>query len=147
MKAFIIGATGGIGRRVAERLATRGHQAKRLVRRRVQVEALSGLGIDAVLGDLVRVSVATLADVIRGSDVVLFTAGAGGGDGPEATTAIDGDGPDKVAQAMKIAGVSRFYLVSVFPEAWRERHMDEDFEQYMVEHPLTRQPGSPRTPS
>lgn len=34
---------------------------------------------------------------------------------------------------MKIAGVNRFYLVSVFPEAWRERRMDDDFEHYMVE--------------
>ena len=29
--------------------------------------------------------------------------------------------------------MSRFYLVSVFPEAWRERRMDDDFEHYMVE--------------
>jgi uncharacterized protein YbjT (DUF2867 family) len=38
-----------------------------------------------------------------------------------------------VAAAMAIAGVNRFYLVSVFPEAWRERRMDEEFEQYIAE--------------
>lgn len=133
MKVFIIGATGGVGRRVAERLIAQGHQAKALVRRPEQAGALSRQGIDVVLGDIVRDSLDTLADAIKGSDIVLFTAGAGGTDGPEATIAVDGDGPSKVVQAMKIAGVSRFYLVSVFPEAWRERRMDEDFEQYMVE--------------
>ena len=78
-------------------------------------------------------SVEDLADALRGSDAVVFTAGAGGSDGPEATTQIDGDGPAKLAAATKLAGVRRFILVSVFPEAWRERHMPDDFELYMTE--------------
>jgi uncharacterized protein YbjT (DUF2867 family) len=49
------------------------------------------------------------------------------------TTAVDGNGPAKVAEAAKIAGINRFYLVSVFPEAWRDRGMGEEFEHYMVE--------------
>jgi uncharacterized protein YbjT (DUF2867 family) len=32
----------------------------------------------------------------------------------------------------KIAGITRIILVSVFPEAWRERHMDESFEHYII---------------
>jgi hypothetical protein len=63
----------------------------------------------------------------------VFTAGAGGRNGRDATTLVDGEGPGKLAAAAEIAGVRRFLLVSVFPEAWRERQMPVDFEHYMVE--------------
>jgi hypothetical protein len=32
----------------------------------------------------------------------------------------------------KTAGIRRIILVSVFPEAWRERRMDESFELHIV---------------
>lgn len=133
MKAFIIGITGGVGRRVADRLVAQGHAVTGLVRRDEQAAALALRGIDAAIGDVATDTPERLAQAVSGSDVVLFTAGAGGRDGNESTTAVDGDGPGKVARAMEIAAVRRFYLVSVFPEAWRERRMDDDFEHYMVE--------------
>lgn len=37
----------------------------------------------------------------------------------------------KVAAAAKRAGVQRFVLVSVFPEAWRDRNAGEAFEHYI----------------
>lgn len=133
MKVIIIGATGGIGFRVATRLTSKGHQVTGMVRRPEQASKLEREGIAAVVGDVATDTVAKLADLIESHHVVLFTAGAGGRDGLEATVSVDGDGPSKVAAAMAIAGVNRFYLVSVFPEAWRERRMDEEFEQYIVE--------------
>jgi uncharacterized protein YbjT (DUF2867 family) len=133
MRVFIVGITGGVGRRVAEHLRANGHQVTGIVRRSEQAQDLEGQGITPIIADVVADSVETLADGMQGSDVVLSTAGAGGRDGPEATTAVDGDGPAKVAAAAKIAEVSRFYLVSVFPEAWRERRMDDEFEHYKVE--------------
>ena len=132
MKVFIVGMAGGVGRRVARMLAERRDEATGLVRRRAQVDALAGEGVSATLGDMLAMSVEELAEAMRGSEAVVFTAGAGGG-GLEATTAIDGDGPGKLAQAAALAGIRRFLLVSVFPEAWRERHMDEDFEHYIQE--------------
>ncbi len=142
MKVIIVGVTGGVGLRVARRLTAQGHQVTGMVRRAEQASNLEREGIAAVIADVATDMVATLADLVRGQDVVLFTAGAGGRDGPEATVAVDGDGPSRVAAAMKVAKVSRLYLVSVFPEAWRERRMDEDFEQYMVEK-RRRKPRSP----
>lgn len=133
MRVFIVGATGGVGYRIAQRLRASGLAVTAIVRRPEQAESLARQGITPIVADVVVDSIETLADGMQGSDVVLFTAGAGGRDGPEATTAVDGDGPAKVAAAAKIAGVSRFYLVSVFPEAWRERRMDDNFEHYMVE--------------
>jgi uncharacterized protein YbjT (DUF2867 family) len=93
----------------------------------------SGDGIDAQLGDLTRMSIDDLSTAMKGSDIVVFSAGAGGKDGDDATTAIDGEGPGRIAEAAAQAGINRFYLVSVFPEAWRERHMDAGFEHYMIE--------------
>ncbi len=132
MKVFIIGVAGGVGRRVARELVALKDDASGLVRRPDQIDALTGEGVSASLGDLIAMSVEELAEAMRGSDAVVFTAGAGGS-GREATTAIDGDGPGKLAQAAALADIRRFLLVSVFPEAWRERHMNDDFEHYIRE--------------
>jgi len=133
MNISIVGATGGVGSRVAQRLRARGHSVTGIVRRPDQAQELARQGATAKIADVAVDPVETMAESIKGSDIILFTAGAGGQDGHEATTAVDGNGPSKVAAAAKVAGVSRFYLVSVFPEAWREKRMDDDFEHYMVE--------------
>lgn len=133
MKVFIIGIAGGVGRRLAKQLAEAGHQPGGLVRRPEQAEMLASAGIRTVFGDLVVMSVDELAGVLCGYDAIVFSAGAGGKENDAATTRIDGDGPGKLAAAAKRAGVRRFILVSVFPEAWRERRMDASFEHYMVQ--------------
>ena len=132
MKVFIVGISGGVGQRAAQRLKESGHTVTGMVRKVAQADQLAREGIMVAVADLVQDSVETLAASMVGNDIVLFTAGAGDGDFA-ATTAVDGDGPAKAAAAANIAGVQRFYLVSVFPEAWRERRMDADFEHYMVE--------------
>ena len=48
------------------------------------------------------------------------------------TDRIDGDGVARSIAAAGLAGVKRLLLVSVFPEAWRERHMDGSFEHYIA---------------
>jgi uncharacterized protein YbjT (DUF2867 family) len=133
MKVFIIGIAGGVGRRVAEKLAREGDEPTGLVRRPEQAAALASSGIRTVPGDLVTLSIDELAEAMRGADAIVFSAGAGGKEDDDATTRVDGDGPGKLATAAKRAGVRRFVLVSVFPEAWRERRMDASFEHYMVE--------------
>lgn len=133
MKVFIVGIAGGVGRRIAEQLAKAGDEPVGLVRRREQREALASVGIKTLPGDLMAMSVDDLAEAMHGAHAIVFSAGAGGKDSDEATTRIDGDGPGKLATAAQRAGVRRFVLVSVFPEAWRERRMDASFEHYMVE--------------
>lgn len=133
MRVFVIGIAGGVGRRLAKRLIARGDEATGLVRRPEQSDSLTSHGVPSIQGDILAMSVEELAQAMRGSDAVVFTAGAGGKGGQAATSAIDGDGPGKLAEAATLAGVQRFLLVSVFPEAWRERHMNENFEHYMFE--------------
>jgi NAD(P)-dependent dehydrogenase (short-subunit alcohol dehydrogenase family) len=58
MKVIIIGATGGIGFRVATRLTSTGHQVTGMVRRPEQASKLEREGIAAVVGDVATDTVA-----------------------------------------------------------------------------------------
>jgi uncharacterized protein YbjT (DUF2867 family) len=132
LKIFIVGIAGATGFRLASLLKDRGDQVDGLYRRRSQAETLATLGVTGTLGDLVKVDVKHLAHAVQGSDVIVFTAGAGGGDSEAMTDAVDGDGVTKSIAAARAAGIKRFVLVSVFPEAGRRRARDESFEHYIA---------------
>ncbi|MFI0241348.1 NAD(P)H-binding protein [Streptomyces sp. NPDC016845] len=131
MNTFIIGIAGKVGSLLARELIARGDDVSGLVRKPEQRRALAELGADDRLGDLTALSADELAELIGPADALVFTAGAGGA-GKEATTAIDGDGVVKAIEAARLAGVPRFVLVSVFPEAWRERNLGDDFDHYIA---------------
>lgn len=131
-RIFIIGVTGGIGHRLAPLLLANGHQVTGLHRKPEQADNLRNAGITPVLGDLMELTAETLAPLIRGHDIVVFSSGAAGS-GLDRTTRIDGDGPGHVVAAMKQEGISRLYLVSAFPEAGRGRDPNPRFEHYMTE--------------
>jgi uncharacterized protein YbjT (DUF2867 family) len=131
MKVFIIGVTGRVGGLLADELVARGDEVSGLVRSPNRHEDLPGRGIAAKPGDLTQLSGRELSELVGPADAVVFTAGAGG-TGDQATTAIDGDGVVKAIEAARLAGVSRFALVSVFPEAGRRRSPGEGFEHYIA---------------
>ncbi|KQO05406.1 NAD-dependent dehydratase [Agreia sp. Leaf244] len=131
MNVFVVGITGGVGMKVARRLRERGDNVAGLIRHDDQKSKLSAIGADGRTGDLVESSAEELAGVIGDAEAVVFTAGAGGSD-DEATTAIDRDGVIKTIEAASLAGVSRLILVSVFPEAWRDRNPGASFEHYIL---------------
>ncbi len=56
---------------------------------------------------------AALADLLRGHDLVVWSAGAGGGD-PRRTYAVDRDAAIRTIDAASVAGVGRFVMVSYF---------------------------------
>lgn len=130
MKVFQIGAAGGVGRRLAEMLVQRGDEVTGMHRRPEQADVISEAGATPVRGDLIEDSVEDLATRLRGHEAVVFSAGAHG-TGADQTTLIDGKGLEKAAEAAQSAGVSRFVLVSVFPDAGRDREPNEGFEHYM----------------
>ncbi|WP_345752083.1 NAD(P)H-binding protein [Microbacterium rhizophilus] len=130
MKVFLIGAAGGIGRRLAGLLAERGDEVTGMHRRPEQAQTIEAAGATPVAGDLIADDVDALAERMRGHDAVVFSAGAHG-TGPDKTSAIDGEGLVKAADAAARAGVARFALVSVFPDAGRGGEASEGFEHYM----------------
>jgi uncharacterized protein YbjT (DUF2867 family) len=72
-----------------------------------------------------------MAQLMLGSDAVVFTAGAGGA-GMDLTNAIDGRGLELAVAAAIQAGVRRFILVSAFPDALRGGTLSEGFENYIA---------------
>lgn len=130
MKVLIIGAAGKVGARLVPMLAQAGHKVQAMHRRPEQAETLTAAGAEPVEADLVELSTDELAAIMQGADAVVFSAGAGGA-GYDLTNAVDGDGLVKAADAAKAAGISRFLLVSAFPEAGRDAEPKAGFENYM----------------
>ncbi|MCR3713749.1 SDR family oxidoreductase [Citrobacter freundii] len=129
---FIIGGAGKIARRLAQQLLARGHQPRSMYRHPEQEEELRNLGALPIKGSLIELDVFGLAQLLKGSDAVVFSAGAGGKGGPEMTDAIDGRGLELSVAAAKLAGIQRFILVSAFPESFRSKKMPDSFENYMA---------------
>lgn len=132
MKVFIMGVTGRTGGRIAELLIARGHNVSGLYRRPAQAAALRTMGVQGVAGDIAKITERDLAKAIAGIDVLVFTAGAGDQDDESMIDAVDFGGVKKAVAALRAAGVSRLLLVSVFPEAAREKCFGEPFEHYMA---------------
>jgi len=128
----LIGATGGIGSRLIPMLIRRGHSVTGLHRKPEQAEELRDAGVTPAPGDLMEMTADDFAAIIKGADAVVFSAGAAGS-GADRTTTIDGEGPLKLIDAARSTGVKRVYLVSVFPDAGRDRETSDGFEHYMRE--------------
>lgn len=128
---FIIGGAGKIGRRLSKMLASKGHTSRPLYRSVEQESALRLAGAAPVRGNLIELDSEGLGTLMQGSDVVVFTAGAGGKGGEAMTNAIDGEGLEKAVAAAQRVGISRFILVSAFPEAGRGKALSDTFENYM----------------
>ncbi|EPN66580.1 hypothetical protein A245_05945, partial [Pseudomonas syringae pv. actinidiae ICMP 19096] len=129
-RIFVIGAAGKVGQRLIKNLGDSGHEVVALHRKQEQAALIKATGALPLLGNLVEMDAPALASAMTGSDVVVFTAGAGGA-GIELTNAIDGEGLKTSVAAAELAGVRRFLLVSAFPEAARGTDTSEGFENYM----------------
>lgn len=129
-QVFVIGAAGKVGQRLVQTLSGNGHQVVALHRKEEQAQALKASGAKPLLGNLVELDANQMAHAMRESDVVVFTAGAGGA-GVELTHAIDGKALETSVAAAELAGVRRFLLVSAFPEALRGTDASAGFENYM----------------
>lgn len=76
---FVIGATGGVGSRVATPLAERGDDPIGLYRHPEQARALEAAGVEPIRDDLTSISLEELAAHLDGVDAIVFAAGAPGG--------------------------------------------------------------------
>lgn len=130
-QVFIVGGSGQIARLLATTLSKGGHQVQSMYRNPSQKEALQALGAKPILGNLLELTPQELSELMKGSDTVVFSAGAGGKGGMEMTDAIDGKGLELSVKAAEKAGIKRFILVSAFPEAGRDKALGEGFENYM----------------
>ena len=89
------------------------------------------MGARGIAGDIATISEQDLAQAIAGTDVLVFTAGAGEQDDESMIDAVDYGGVKKAVAALRLAGRSRLLLISVFPEAARQECLGDSFEHYM----------------
>jgi uncharacterized protein YbjT (DUF2867 family) len=136
VRVFVIGISGAVGGLLATDLTGRGDVVSGLVRREDQRAGLVARGVEAHVGDIGTVTADRLASLLGGVDAVVYTAGSNGGS-REVTDAVDGEGVVTALEAARLAGVRRFALVSVLPEAWRERTLGGDEEHYFAVKKLT----------
>ncbi|PNY80689.1 SDR family oxidoreductase [Deinococcus koreensis] len=105
MNLSVIGAAGGVGRRVVAQASAAGHRVRGLVRTEEQAEMLRLHGAEPVLGDLTG----DWQDVLDGADAVVWAAGAGVAGHAQA---IDGDALIRVADTLPVRGPRRLVVVS-----------------------------------
>jgi uncharacterized protein YbjT (DUF2867 family) len=108
MTVAVIGANGGIGRRLLPRLDEAGHDPLGVVRAKDQFERVRERGGEPRLGDLEG----EFADALIGADAVVFTAGSGGSTGWDKTLMVDLWGARRTIAACEEQGIDRYVMIS-----------------------------------
>ena len=108
MIVAVIGANGGIGRRLVPRLDDAGHEPLGVVRSEDQFDAVRERGGEPRLGDLEG----EFASALDRADAVVFTAGAGGSTGWDKTILVDLWGAERAIRACEEMGIDRFVMIS-----------------------------------
>lgn len=108
MTVSVIGANGGIGRRLLSRLDDAGHEPIGIVRSEDQFDAIRERGGEPRLGDLEG----DFASALDGADAVVFTAGSGGSTGWDKTILVDLWGAERAVKACEERDIDRFVMIS-----------------------------------
>jgi uncharacterized protein YbjT (DUF2867 family) len=130
MRTTIFGGHGKVALLLAPLLVDAGHEVHSVVRNPDHVADVEATGATAVVSSVEDADTAALTELLRGSDAVVWSAGAGGGS-PERTDAVDRDAAIRSMDAAVAAGVSRYVMVS-FSGATVDHLVPEDdpFRRY-----------------
>lgn len=130
MRILVFGGHGKVARQLTPLLTADSHEVTGVIRNPDHVADLESDGATPVVADVESMGVASLTEVVRGADVVVWAAGAGGGSASR-TYAVDRDAAIASMDAAVAAGVHRYVMLSYFgagpdhgvPE-------DDDFHAY-----------------
>ncbi|WP_020143487.1 NAD(P)-dependent oxidoreductase [Terracoccus sp. 273MFTsu3.1] len=112
-RVILIGGHGKVALLAAPLLVSDGHDVTSVVRNPDHVADVEATGATAAVLDVEHATTEQIGDLVRGSDVVVWSAGAGGGS-PERTYAVDRDAAIRSMDAAEQAGVGRYVMVSYF---------------------------------
>ena len=112
-RVLLIGGHGKVALLAAPLLVADGHDVTSVVRNPAHVADVQATGAIPAVVDVESASTEQLTELVRGSDVVVWSAGAGGGN-PARTYAVDRDAAIRSMDATAAAGVSRYVMVSYF---------------------------------
>jgi nucleoside-diphosphate-sugar epimerase len=129
MKVAIAGGHGKVGLRLGELLAARGDTVRGLIRDPAQEDDVAAVGMQPVLCDLEADD--DVAAAVRGSDAVVFAAGAGPGSGAERKRTMDLGGALKLIEAARAEGVRRYVMVSAMGAADPPAEGGDVFGEYL----------------
>lgn len=107
----ILGGHGKIALLLAPLLVERGDKVTSVFRNPDHEQDVTAAGARAVVADIETLDVGQLADLLRGHDAVVWSAGAGGGDQAR-TYGVDRDAAIRSMDAAAAAGVERYVMVS-----------------------------------
>ncbi|WP_288872489.1 SDR family oxidoreductase [uncultured Microbacterium sp.] len=110
-RILVFGGHGRIALLLAPLLTARGDEVTGVIRNPEHTADVEATGARALVADVEGLVVDELAELIRGHDAVVWSAGAGGGS-PERTYAVDRDAAQRSMDASERAGVRRYVMVS-----------------------------------
>lgn len=113
MRITLFGGHGKVALLAAPLLVDAGHEVVSVFRNPDHVGDVAATGAEPRVLDVESASTDALTDLLRGSDVVVWSAGAGGGS-RERTYAVDRDAAIRTVDAAVQAGVPEFVMVSYF---------------------------------
>ncbi|MGO4614274.1 NAD(P)H-binding protein [Nocardia sp. 2YAB30] len=112
MRVVIAGGHGKIALLLARSLTTGGDEVAALIRNPDHAGDVRAAGADPIPFDLENAGTDDLVAVIKGSDSVVFAAGAGPGSGVDRKYTVDLGGSVRLAEAAGRAGARRFVQIS-----------------------------------
>ncbi|MDX6259692.1 MAG: hypothetical protein QOH84_1380 [Kribbellaceae bacterium] len=112
MRVVIAGGHGQIALRLTKLLTADGHSVVGLVRNPAHEADIAAAGGEAAVLDLESADVESVAKVLEGADVAIFSAGAGPGSGNDRKDTVDRGAAGLLADAAEQAGVRRHIQVS-----------------------------------
>ena len=110
-RVLIFGGHGKVALLLEPLLAERGHAVTAVIRNPAHEAEVAATGAVPLVADVETSDLAQLTNLVAGNDVVVWSAGAGGGD-PDRTYAVDRDAAIRSMDAATAAGVRRYIMVS-----------------------------------
>ncbi|GAA4523910.1 SDR family oxidoreductase [Brachybacterium paraconglomeratum] len=113
MEIALIGGHGKVALLAAPLLVEAGHTVHSVIRNPEHAAEVEETGAKAVLSDIESLDAGGWDELLRGKDVVVWSAGAGGGS-PQRTIAVDQVAAIASMDAAQRVGASRYVMVSYF---------------------------------
>lgn len=131
MRVVIAGGHGQIALLLERILAERGDTPVGIVRNPDHVADVEKTGGEAVVLDLEKTDVESVAEVVRGTDAVVFAAGGGPHSGAARKETVDRGAAVLLADAAEQAGVRRYVMISSMGTEKADPDSEDVFQVYL----------------
>jgi uncharacterized protein YbjT (DUF2867 family) len=110
-RILIFGGHGKVALLLEPLLVAHGHTVTAVIRDAAHEAEVAATGAQPLVADIETLDLDQLTNIVAGNDVVVWSAGAGGGN-PARTYAVDRDAAIRSMEAAAAAGVLRYVMVS-----------------------------------